>query len=314
MGYGVGAGGFIGLAVETTPGTYIAPTIYLPLLDESINYTQKQIDRRPLRGIADSSGMLPGDSNVAGDMKCEITHDTLPFILRAARVTIVKTGTGPYTYTCTPNANATPAQTFSITVVRNGLAFGYTGCIISSQEYTIDNGTLIGTFGVIGRDEASQSLPTPTYITTIPPATGQFALSIGGSVQTDADTFSLKIDDNADPQFRLQGGGVRSAVFVKFGQRAIEASINRDFQTRTDYDAYKAMTSQVVALDCVQTATSAEVHFTLPAAIKSAYEIQGLSGQADLIRANIKYNGTYDTGTSRAYQIVVNSSSSITIP
>jgi hypothetical protein len=314
MPYGVGAGGFIGVAVETVSGTYTAPTLYLPLLEESLQFDQGQIERRPLRGIADLSGLLGGDQSIAGSIKVEVTHDTLPFLLRAARVTIVKTGAGPYTYTCAPNANAVPAQTLSITVVRNSAVFGYTGCVISSQKYSIDNGVLVLESDIVGLGEASQSLPSPTYITTNPPATGQFQLQFATVTSTDADTFELSINDNAEPQFRLQGGNVRTAVFTKYGERSVELSIDRDFIDRTDFDAFKAMTAQAVDLNCVQTASSAEVNFNVPTAIKSAYEIQGLSGQADLIRASISYMGVYDTVTSKSYGIVIKSAASITIP
>jgi len=316
MPLGVGAQGFIGIEMEVTPGTYIAPTVYLPLLEESLQFNQVQIQRRPLRGIADMSGMLPGDQSVTGTIKVEITHDTLPYILRASRATGVKTGAGPFVYTYTPNALVIPNKTMSITVVRltTGGIFGYTGCVISSMKYSIDNGILVAEFGIVGRSEASQTLPTPTYVTTPPPATGQFTLQFATVTATDADTFELSIDDKAEPAFRLQGGNVRTPVFVKYGERAVTASINRDFIDRTDYDAYKLLTAQAIDLKCVQSAAVAEVNFNVPTAIKDTYEIEGLKGQADLIRANISYQGVYDTVTSRAYQIVITSPTTLVVP
>jgi len=316
MAYAVGAQGFVGIEAEVTPGTYIAPTIFLPLLEESLSFDQVQIQRRPLRGIADMSGMLPSDQSVSGSIKVEVTHDTLPGILRCARCTGVKTGAGPYTYTFTPNALAVPAKTMSITVVRHTTAgiFGFTGCVVSSMKFAMEDGILTGEFGIVGRGEATQSLPTPTYVTTAPPATGQFDLKFAGVSSTDADSFELSIDDKAEPQFRMQVGGVRTAVFVKYGEREITAAINRDFQDRTDFDAFKAMTAQAIDLNCVQTASSAEVNFNVPTAIKDTYAIEGLKGQGDLIRANISYQGVYDTVTSRAYQIVCKSAATLTIP
>lgn len=314
MAYGVGAQGVIGIEAEVTPGTYIAPTSYLNLLDDSISFDQVQIQRRPLRGHPDITGMLPGDKHVNGSFKCELIADTLPVILRAARATGVKTGAGPYVYTFTPNALVVPAKTLSITVVRAGAVFGYTGCVIASQKYSIEDGILTGEFGVIGRDEASQSAPTPSFSTLNPIATGQFTLQFATVTNTEADSFELSIDDKAEPQFRLQGGNVRTPVFVKYGEREVSLSINRDFQDRTDYDAFKALTAQAVDFNCVATAASNEINFNIPAAIKNTYEIQGNKNQGDLIRANINYMGTYDAATSKAYQIVVKSAVSLTVP
>lgn len=314
MGYGVGAQGVIGIEPESTAGTYIAPTVFLNLLDDSIQFNQVQIQRRPLRGIADVAGMLPSDKHVMGTFKCELTADTLPVILKAARATCVKTGAGPYVYTFTPNALTVPTKTLSITIVRNTAVFGYVGCIISSMKFAIEDGVLIGEFGVIGRDESSQASPTPTYSTVSPIATGQFQLQFATVTNTEADTFELSIDDKGEPQFRLQGGNVRTPVFVKYGEREVKLSINRDFQDRTDYDAFKALTAQAVDFNCVGTATTNEINFSVPTAIKDTYEIQGNKNQGDLIRANISYVGTYDTATSKSYSIVVKSALSITFP
>lgn len=317
MGYGVGASGFVGFAAEVTPGTWVTPTVFPLLLNANMQFMQKQIQRRPLRGIADLSGMLPGDTYVAGPIKFEVTSDVLPFILRFARGTIVKTdtaGIAPYTYVYTPSAIAVPTKTASITIVRNGVVFGYTGNVVSSMAFAIEDGILTCEMQFVGMNEAVQSLPTATYTTAIPPSTGLFDLEFAGVDNNEADTFTLTINDNAEPQFRLQGGNLRGAVFVKYGERTTELSINRDFQTRTDFDAFKAMTAQAVDLKCVRTAASDEINFNVPTAIKSAYEIQGLAGQADLIRANISYVGVYDTVTSRPFQITCKSSTSVTIP
>ena len=311
MPVGVGASGFVGVAVEATAGTYLAPTHYLPLLSEDVSYTQDTTWRRPLRGIADVSGGLAGYARVEGSIEVELTHDILPQLLRAARVTIVKTGAGPYTYTATPSQVAVPAKTMSITIVRNGVAFGYVGCIIGSQEYTIDNGVLKGTFSILGTDEASQTVPTPTYVTTAPFAAGQYSLEIPfGSVVTDADTFTLSIEDNPEAQYRIKN--TKAAQFVKLGERSVSLSINRDFENRTDFDAFKALTAQRIVLTATAGANS--IKFDVKAALKESYAISGLSGQADLIRADISYQGVYDDGSAKSYEIVINSSANITVP
>ena len=315
MTVGVGASGFIGTATETTGGTYVAPTIYHIIRGETLSFKRQPIKRRPLRGIADVAGMLAGDSHVEGTITIEVTPDNLVHLLFHARGAVVKSGVGPYVYTFTPNHLAVPAKTMSITVVRNGIVFGYVGCVISSMKFSIDEGVLVCEFGIVGTDEASQSLPTPTHVTTDPFSTGNFKLEIPTATQVyDADTFEFSVDDQAEPQFRLQDGGVTKARFVKYGERSVTASIERDFESRSDFDAYKALTAQSIQLDAIKTALTQEVKITMPAAIKSEYEITGLTGQAELIRANVTYEGVYDAATSKSYAITVYSSTSITVP
>jgi hypothetical protein len=311
MTVGVGAAGFLGVAVETTAGTYVAPTNYAVLRNENIQFNEAKSWRRPLRGIADIAGALRGGHHVEGDITIELTHDEFPFWLRGTRGSIAKSGAGPYTYVWTPNANALPAKTLSITVVRNGVVFGFVGCVIGNQTYTIDNGVLVATFHIVGTDEASQSLPTPTHVTTEPFQTGEYSLQIPTSTQVfDADTFTLGIDDAAEPQFRIKN--TRSAQFTKYGERAVTLSIERDFEARTDYDAFKALTAQSITL--VATKGANTVTFLVPAAIKDTYEITGMSGQAELIRASIAYQGVYNSATSKAAEITVVTTANITVP
>lgn len=312
MSVGVGATGYVGIAPETTPGTYVAPTKFMILRSETMDQKQDTLWRRPLRGIADVHGPVGGNVHVEGDVVCEVTADTYVHVLKAARGDVARTGAGPYVYTYTPNANAVPNKTVSITVVRNGVTFGYTGCVLSSQALTVDNGLLVGTFHFVGRDEASQSLPTPTYPTNLPFSMGQYSIEIpSGSAVTDTDVFTLSINDNAEPQYRLRNTG-RTATFIKFGERDVTLDVERDFTSRTEYDAYKTLTSQAVKVSATNGAESIQI--TLPATIADSYDISGLSGQAELIRASVKYKGVYDQTTSKAASIVVNTAEVLVFP
>jgi hypothetical protein len=314
MPVGVGASGFLGIAPEVTAGTYVPPTKYMILREETLQYMEDKQARRPLRGIADNAGFLAGNVHVEGGVTCEVTPDTLVHLLRGARGALGKTGTTPnFIYTFTPNALAIPAKTLSVTVVRNGVVFGYTGCVIGSQRYSIDNGTLIGAFTLVGRDEATQSLPTPVHTTVLPYGAGEYKLEIPTTTQIfDADTFELSIEDNAEPQNRIKDS--RSAAFIKYGERTVEANVERDFETRTDYDAYKAGTAQSLTLKVGHTGPARDdITVTVPSAIKRTYEITGLTGQAELIRASVAYEGTYDPATSKAYDIVVKTAEDIVV-
>jgi hypothetical protein len=142
MTYGTGAGGFLGVALETTSGTYVAPAKFVPIESESLTMTEDTQWRRPIRQSADIIGGVAGNQHVEGDISMEALEDCVLYFLYAARATAVKTGTTNLTYTFTPNANATPAKTMSITVVRNGQVFGYVGCVVSSFTFTIEDGLL----------------------------------------------------------------------------------------------------------------------------------------------------------------------------
>lgn len=309
---GIGAGGFIGIALETTPNTYLAPTKFFPIRNESLKYQQATQWRRPIRQSADNIGGVAGDVHVEGDIEMEAFEEVVPYFHRCSRATVVKSGTTNLSYVFTPASTATPPdKTMSVTVVRNGIVYGYVGLVVSSFKYHIDNGALIFTVSMQGSDEAVQTLPTMSIPSTqIPYGAGSYQIQIPTATQVfDTDTFDFSVDDNADPQYRLKNTG-RGAQFMKFGERAVSLTVDRDFIDRTEYDAFKALTAQSVTI-IASKGTNNSITILFPAAIKDTYEI-GLSGQGDLLRASIPYMGTLDPATSLAYQITVKTQENIT--
>lgn len=311
MTVGVGASGHVGVAREATEGTYVAPEKTLLIRNETLHYVQDPTWRRPLRGIADVAGSIQGPSRVEGTVEIEVTEDTLPWLLYGARGDVVKTGVGPnYVYTFTPNALAVPDQTLSFSVTRNEETFGYVGCVIGSMAFTVTDSLLVCTMNVLGRDEATQPDPVPVYVTTNPFGMGQYSIQIPtGSAVTDTDTFTLTVDDSPEHQYRLKTPS-RAAEFVKFGERNVGLTVERDFHNRADYDTFKSLTKQAITILCTK-GTNNQVQFTIPVAIKNTYEVTGLTGQADLIRASIAYMGVYDDVTDKAYEIVVKTQENI---
>jgi hypothetical protein len=314
MAVGLGGGGFLGLAIEAVSGTYLAPTKFVPIRTESLRHAQDTQWRRPIRQSVDNLGGVPGNTRCEGEVAPEATPDVVPYFHLASRATCVKTGAAaPFTYTFTPNPNAVATKTLSITIVRNGVAFGYKGCTVGSFTYSIDNGQLVATYNIIGRDEADQTVPVASWTTNINPyGAGEYGFELpSATTVTDVSAFSFSVDDAAEAQYRFKGGGDRGAEFVKFGERSVTASLTRDFHNRTDYDAYKALTGQSFKVTASRSAND-EITITAPSFIKNSYEL-GLSSQGDLIVATINYEATYDQTTGRAYQLVVKTSEDITI-
>lgn len=286
----------------TTPNTYAAPTKFFRFRTETLGYKQATQWRRTIGLSVDNQGAIPGNVHTEGDISMEAMHDVVPYFHTVSRATVVKTGTGPYTYTCTPNTAATAAKTMSITIVRNGVVFGYTGSVVSGFNYTIDNGAVVVNWTIRGSDEASQTLPTPTFVDTPVFGAGQYEFQLPTpTVVFDTSAFTFTVDDAADPQYRFKNTG-RGAQFMKFGQRTVTLSLTRDFETRTDYDAFKALTGQ--SFQVMAAAAGSSIALTAPSSIKDTYDL-GLSGQGDLITAQIAYQLTYDTSTARAYQVVI---------
>jgi hypothetical protein len=308
MAVGIGAGGFIGIAFETTYGTYTAPTKYFPIKSESFKFMQDTYWRRVIRAnVVSWLGATDGFSHIEGDLEMELMEDALPYFLYASRNTVAKTGAGAdKTYTTTPTAQAreTGSRSLSITIVRAGIVFGYTGCIVGKMSFTVDAGTPMMTLSVVGSDETVQSLPTPTWLTTsVPFGAGMYSIEIPTASQVfDCNGYTFEVDDNAEPQFRLNSS--RKATYIKFGERSTTMKTTRDFDGRTEYDSFKTLTAQSISLVMTKTAVK-KVTFKLPNAIRESYDGPDLTGQGDLITADVNFNGAFDVATSKDYEIVV---------
>lgn len=308
MAQGIGASGFVGFAFETVAGTYTPPTKYLPVNNETMNYTSEPKYRRPIRQSADNVWAVPGDAQVGGDFEMDALDTDVPYWLYIARCSIAKTGSAPnFTYAVTPTDLAIPAKTASLTIVRNGLIFGYTGCVVSGFRFVVNEGVLGFNVTVLGRDETTQTLPSPTWGTATPYGAGMYNIEIPtGSAVLDTDTFEFNVDDSGEAQFRLKNTG-RGQAFNRFGERTVTATVNRDFETKVDYDAFKAVTAQSITLAATKGVANS-ITMLSPVSIKGTYEVN-LSGQGDLLRANIAYTAIKSTPT---YTVTIKTQEDIT--
>ena len=303
MAVGIGAAGIVGVSHEAVVGTYLAPTEYIPVRSESIQFLQDVNYTRPIRGVPDPIHGVKGNGHVEGDIEMEITEDMLAMLLYAARMDVTKAGAGPYTYDFVPSSAAeAPNKTLSITVERNGIVFGYVGCVIAGMEITVDNGILVGTFNILGQDESTETGPTPAWPTTPPYGADTHTISIAATPVTTVDTFSWKLDDSGEAVFRL---GSLAATYVKFGERSVEATVEMDFEDKTEYTAYRALTAQELLFESDQDINNF-IHITTHAMIMGTYEV-GLDGQGDLIRASIEYVAKYSDSDSEVYNIAISS-------
>ena len=296
----IGAEGYVGIAIEDTPGTYEAPTKFFPIRSESLSWTQDTNWRRVIRGTVDPIGAIAGNGNVEGDLDVELLPGVLPYFLLCARGTLDTHDDG---YEYTPTHGALAPNTMSVTVVRNGEAFGYIGCVVSSMSFSEDNAMATSNFSLLGMREESVAVPAaPVYSDDEPFGAGTWSLQVPTDTQIfDADAFSFEVDDSGEVQNRLKDE--LGAQFVSFGERNTSVSIDRDFQDRAEYDAFKSLTSRDITVRVGSSATR-YCEFKMPVGIQDSNEVN-LSGVGDLIRSSITYQGVHDADTGGAFSIIV---------
>lgn len=317
----IGGLGSLGVEFEETVGEYVPPTKFLPIRSESLNQPEDKIWRENIRGIADVQDPIQGYYTIEGDVTFEVTHDALLYFLYAARCNIVKDADTPEvgvnTYTFTPahvtepttGAGVTDRKTLSITVERGDGVFGYVGCSIGQLQFSFENGLMLCTASIRGRDVSSQSAPTPTYEDVLPFGPEDNAVLLGANpapVRTDIDALTISINDAAEALNRISGN--RGADIVMWGQREVTASVEHDFANMDDYDAYRNQTLYEVIARGLKgdedTDTERRVETKIRTAAATGYPVN-LSSLGDLIRASIDYRGFYDSTNLEPYEILV---------
>ena len=307
----LGAAGYIGVAIETTPNEYEAPTKFFPIRTEGLSWVQNTNWRRVIRGTADVIGAVAGNGNVEGDIDMELLTDVLPYFLLCARGELTKDGTDPFEYEFTPTHGALAANTMSITIVRGEEAFGYVGCVVSSMTFSVDNDMAVMNLSILGAAEESVTTPaSPAYGDDVPFGAGTWSLQIPTATQIfDADNFSFEINDNGEVQNRLKDS--LGAEFISYGERDLQLSLDRDFEDRDEYQHFKDLTSRSVTV-ALNEAANNQVTIEMVAAIIDEYAVN-LSGVGDLVRSSTTYMGTAGSA-NEAYNIVITTDEDVTIP
>jgi hypothetical protein len=326
---GLGGGGKVGIAFETTMGTYVAPSIFVPILSESLKYMEEKYYSEQIRQQTIPSDVKPGYYHVEGDIEMECDPTNLPYWLYASRHTPVKSGSGPFVYTFTPSSagsastatGTTTPKTLSITIVRNNVVFGYTGCVVTGWEFTIEDAVLRVTMNVLGLAEAVQSAPTPTWAAAdllgADAHRVYLAASAASPTFTTADVnfngFTFRANYNGEAQNRIRAD--RQASYISYGITEAEIESELDFLDRTDYDNFVTNVQRAIKLESTNggatfAAATSAVQLQGNRVSYDAYDI-GLEGMGDLIMAGFTGRIIGIAGGS-AYQIAVKSPATIT--
>jgi len=265
---GLGAGGAIGVALETAaaPGTWVTPAVWVPVTDETFTYNEDRYFSEAIRQQTISQAAKQGFYHIEGGLSMEADTRTMPYFLHASRLGVTKTGAvSPFTYSYKPGTGAQiPAtnRTMSITILRNGVWFGYAGCVVGAFDITVDGGVLrfniTSLLGLSDVPSATIGSPTPTF--TAPQILGAAAHSIalgdgalatpasgvapmtGTTVSNKFNGFTFTDNENAEAQNRITAS--RAATYISFGITEAQVATQLDFDDKTDYTHFLATDSK----------------------------------------------------------------------
>lgn len=325
----IGAAGKVFVGIETAYGTPSDPAaggvgIWVPIISETLAYTEP--DRyysEQIRQEAVHSDVKASYYHVEGDIVAEVDAKYLPYFLTASRTTVTKSGaTAPYTYSVVPSKKGSTypggtAKGMSIGIIRNGVGFLYSGCVVNQFAFTIENGIGRVTYSILGLKEQvfAAGSATPTWL---PPdlygadAHAVYVDAAGltpafAAVDTRFNGYTYTINNNGEAQNRITRD--RSATYVKYGITELSFDTELDFTDRTEYDNFKNLVLRAVRFEAQIPGGPAATWATATQGYRittyrsnwGTYEV-GLSGMADLVMARVTGRGLGITGGS-AYKI-----------
>lgn len=141
----------IGFGVEPAAGSEVVPTVWVPLLEESLS---AEIARMESEGIIPGQSVLsdwqsvPGAHKVGGDTKFELTNRGLGVLWKACLGSVSTSGAGTYTHVFTPGElPSLTAQVGRPDVSGTVRPFAYRGLKVSKWEMAAKLGEIV-TFGI----------------------------------------------------------------------------------------------------------------------------------------------------------------------
>lgn len=304
-----GLAGQFGFAAESTWGTGVTVTRFLPIVDESV---QTEIDRLESAGIIAGARVLrsqqwsAGLRRSEGDVGLELYNKGIGLLLQHALGSVTTTGSAPATMTFTPGDMTGLGLTTQFgRPNRNGVVtpFTYAGCKVQSWEIAVNAGE-IATMGltlVAKSETTSTTLATAAYANTISPMTfvnGTFTL--GGS--------SLCVRSAT-----IQGENNLSTDRICVGQNTIDEPLEMDlreytgeaeveFYDLTLYNRFLLGTEAALSLQFVSVPASCTL--TINANVRTDGETPTIDGK-DILTHTLSFKAVGTNSDSSALTMVL---------
>lgn len=313
----------MGLALEATKGTFVPATTFVPILSEAFRYNEERYFSPQIRQQVMTSDVAQGYYHIEGDIEMEADVNYLPYLLMCSRHT-PSFATGTYTFVpSTAGSTSTAAsgmvqRTASVTIVRNGIGFGYSGCTLGSLGFFVDTGVLKFRATMFGeKDNVVAVPPTPTWLAPSLFGAAGHSVSVDASgiapgfaspAVRDFNGFEFTANHNPTAENRLVAD--RAATYIAFHETEINVTTELDFVDKTEYDNFVATTQKAFKLTSLKggatfAAATEAVEITINRGVYETYDV-GLSGLADLIMAGVTIRGIGIAGGD-AYKIRVKS-------
>lgn len=255
----LGALGYVGYGVESTEGTFVAPTKFLPVRSFSFEDTNDFIVPDTIRNTRDRSVAMAAPYMTSGSMELDLIPYDIGHLLKsafAASVTSSAYAGGGYQHAMTPG-DTSPTLTFESNAA-DILVMRYGGIRVNTLDIKAAFGEIVmATFGLEGTTRASQgsSQTAQTYTDCVPLHFTGADVFVAGSQNVMMKDFTFSVGNNLQRVGTLRK--TRSWRRTALGMRDTNLSATLDFTDTAEYDRFLNETEFVVKLHLESSQASA---------------------------------------------------------
>lgn len=302
---------YLGIAKETTKGTAVAPTDYIPVMASKI----KPVDvidplyDEGLRGsIVKNYAYIQGRERSTFDFGGPAFPDTFGYVLQGIMGQVTTAGaSAPYTHTINLlNASATGADAqpvaFTLTDFYAADVRAYAGCQFHDLTLNFSSeGMLEYDAKATGWASASASTPTPSFSTVLPQPVWIGTVSIGGSAVSYTTEGSITVSRPVTPIYGISNTQNPYQVFL--GAMEVTGSLRFVMENNTELTRFLTNTQPALVLTWAQGAgaSATQIKATIT---KGAYVAAAIDRSKDFVEIAVDINGianTTDAGASGGY-------------
>lgn len=245
----------LGIAEETTLGTYQAVDHFFEFTSEGLDYQHELMWSQGLRpGATSQSAFVVGTHEVTGRTEFELQLEQ-QLLWKLALGEVAESGAGPYVYTCTPNP-ALPSASIQKGVPGDAstLAYTYVGMLVNQWEL----GFQVGQFPTlsldwVGRDEFNPShgsavaLATASYGTVGRLSFTQGVFSVASS-EVCIDGGTITGNNNLSTDYKMCAANPGGPSHEADGYFEYSGQAVADFVDDTQYQRFRAASTVAVSL------------------------------------------------------------------
>lgn len=308
----------LGFAAETTWGTPVTVTKFVPLVSESLTKDVARLESSGIiagRRVLSTNQFTGGDITVSGDVNMELALHGVGSLWKWAvgsSTTTSTGGTAPFTHTITPGDLTDDHVTFQVGRPDTGGtvdAFTYSGCKCSSWELAAKAGELVtASFSVVGKDEATNTaLASATFTNGVDMSFTYIngSITIGGS-SVNVKEFTLSGDNGLVDDRRFLGSATISEP-LEAALREYGAELTCEWNGFTQYNRFVAgSTAALVATF----SAGASASFTITSTVRFDGSTPNVEG-TEVLEQSIPVKCVGGTDAAAITIAIVNSDSTI---